>query len=177
MIRKGKEQFAIACVKSWVMQLLWNTQLLCGWGACLFFPLQNKKHLEKSRRQSWNSGEWFCYVFILAENRENKLGSITYLHLLLPQTLSFSNHIINQVHICCSVSLTTFLPYEHMMASTHPTGARCSCSWTQPKTSDSIQDFLGFLLFSHCSLLIFLFLVLFSSPLFLSGRMMLICHS
>lgn len=62
---------------------------------------------------------------------ENKLGSFTYFHLLFPQALFLSNirtHTVNQVCICCSISLTIFLPYEYMMASTHPTGAQPSCS-------------------------------------------------
>lgn len=87
---------------------------------------------------------------------ENKLGSFTYFHLLFPQTLFLSNirtHTVNQVCICCNISLITFLPHEDVMASTHPTGAQSSCSWTQTKNFiDSTEDFLGFLLFSLCFL-------------------------
>lgn len=128
VIGKEKEQFVIACIKSWVMQLLWNTLLLRGWGAWFVFPLGNKKLLEKSTMQGWNSGEWFCCKFILAENWENKLGNTTYFYLLLlKHCMSLTlGHIVNQVHICYSISLTTFLPYEYMMASTHPTEAQCS---------------------------------------------------
>lgn len=155
----------IACIKSWVMQLLGNTLLLCGWGAWLVFPLGNKKLLEESTMEGWNLREWFCYKFILAENRENKLGNTTYFYLLLLKySISLTlGHIVNQVHICCSISLTTFLPYEYMMASTHPTEAQCSHApeyspkpqravkvWGFPRFSPNFLDMC--LSHLHCSI-------------------------
>lgn len=47
---------------------------------------------------------------------ENKLGRLTYFHLLFPKTFFLSNirtHTVNQVCICCRISLNTFLAYEY----------------------------------------------------------------